>query len=280
MLWQDAESKASKEIRKKEYLLTKVNMLSKNTIKYVQSLQQKKFRQKYNKFVVEGNKMVLELIAGAPERIDRIFALGTWIETMALPGRLSAERIITVTEKQLQRLSGLKTANQVLAVANQTVPTLNPRLVETRFCLYLDTIRDPGNMGTILRTADWYGLPYVFSSPGCADPYSPKVVQATMGAYLRVPVIQIELGELLAKLPPLPVYGAMLEGNSLFDLSQPEKGIIVLGNESGGISPGLRPFITCPLTIPRGENGRAESLNVAVAAGIICAVFTQSGAMG
>ncbi|MFT5765328.1 MAG: TrmH family RNA methyltransferase, partial [Saprospiraceae bacterium] len=143
--------------------------------------------------------------------------------------------------------------------------------------LYLDHIQNPGNFGTILRVADWFGIGTVFCSESSADLYNPKVIQSTMGAFLRVRVVKTDFEQLKTDYPKLPVYGTVLAGQNLFNTPLEQKGIIVIGSEGKGISPAVMQYITHPLTIPTHADGGAESLNAAVAAGIVCAVFRNKG---
>jgi TrmH family RNA methyltransferase len=250
--------------------------LSKSTIKFLRSLQLKKYRQKYNKFVVEGEKMVDELLRQSAMRIEALYALEAWIagnrEIASLEGNL-----YEVTDAELRKISGLKSPNKVLAVVHRQRHPLHAGLIQNDYCLYLDGIRDPGNLGTILRTADWFGLPYVFGSPDCVDLYNPKVIQASMGAFLRVRYLEQALPTLLEQFPGLPVLGAVLDGENVFDAELPGRGILVIGSEAQGISPSLLQFITCRIAVPPAVGGGAQSLNAAVATGIITAVLRNRG---
>jgi len=250
--------------------------VSKAQIKYVRSLQQKKYRQKYNNFVVEGDKIVEELRRTHPERIEALFALAPWLEGRSELASLG-DRAIEVNAEALKRLSGLHTPNQVLAVVHMESAALNPELMRRSWTLFLDGIRDPGNLGTMLRIADWFGMPYVSCSPDCVDQYNPKVIQASMGAFLRVRCVVADLDALLEATGPLPVLGADLRGGNLFEGALPGHGILAIGSESHGLSARVQERLTHRLQIPRGAGGGAESLNAAVAAGIFCAVLTNLG---
>lgn len=233
-------------------------MLSKSEIKDIQSLSQKKNRDALKLFVAEGPKIVGELIQLVPQMIERVFATPVWTQT-----RRNYPNTMEVTEKELERISQLQTANQVLAL----VKKFEPREPSgNSFSLYLDTIQDPGNFGTIIRTADWFGIQNVVCNAGCADLYNPKVVQSTMASIARVNVYYDVKNNWLQK-QNLPVYAAVLKGEPLQNFQKVDKGILVIGNESRGISDELLQFANNRITIPR--KGRAESLNAAVATGII-----------
>jgi TrmH family RNA methyltransferase len=234
-------------------------MISKNDVKYIQSLFHKKTRDEDRLFIAEGPKLVKELIESNFVMKD-LFATGEWLDQN--PG---INGVTEITEKELQRISGLKTPNQVLAVVAK--PALNDEPNE-RGCitLVLDGIQDPGNLGTIIRTADWFGIYQVVAGTDTADVYNPKVVQATMGSITRVKVWYKIIDEWLAK-SPVPIFGALLTGADIYAYGKIEEGLLVIGNEGRGIRPEILPLIQKPLTIP--SRGRAESLNAAVAAGII-----------
>jgi TrmH family RNA methyltransferase len=233
-------------------------MLSKKEIKDIQSLDQKKFRSALQLFVAEGPKIISEFLKIIPERIEKIYAVELWA---AAHGHLKKSTTI-VAEDELQKISHTKTPNQVLAVVKQW-PLAEPVLNDA-FCLYLDAIQDPGNLGTIIRIADWFGIKQVVCSNGCADVYSPKVVQATMASLARVSVYYDEDLSWIKK-QTLPVYAATLSGSGTF--SKTHAGILLIGNESKGIRPELLARATEEITIPR--RGEAESLNAAVATGIL-----------
>ncbi len=246
-------------------------MLSKNKIKQITSLQRKKWRQGY--FLAEGEKMAREAILQCPERIHSLFALDSWVKNQHGLLHQAAFPIEVIDERDLRRISALTTPNNVVFIM-QMAPSLPlPPDLDRRLSLYLDGIQDPGNMGTILRIADWFGLDRVICSPTCADVYAPKVVQASMGAVFRVMTLRESLVRVVEPFPGIPIYGTLLEGDSLFATTFERRGIIVIGNEGSGISPACRQMITQPLTIPKGPGSKADSLNAAVATGIICAHF-------
>lgn len=243
--------------------------VSKNTIKYIQSLRQKKFRQKYNKFIVEGDKMARELLQQRPHWVEQLFALPDFMESLGpvqLPPDLEA---CTVTHQELSRLSLLKTPNQALALVRQPAFELEPGHLQGTISVYLDSLQDPGNMGTLLRLCDWFGISTLICSPDCVEVFNPKVIQASMGAFLRVSTVVAPFSALAAAAPGLPVYGADTEGDNVFTTELSAVGILVIGNEGAGISPAILKQVTQRLSIPKGAGGGAESLNAAVAAGII-----------
>lgn len=245
--------------------------LSKNEIKYVKSLHLKKFRQKYNNFIVEGDKIVRELLDATQFSIEALYAEEKWLITHSPATRLNSSQIYQVAPSELGRISTLKTPNQVLLIAQQPAFRYTPDKLNSSLSLYLDDIRDPGNLGTIIRIADWFGISNIFCSPGCAAWTNPKVIQASMGGFLRVQIHTIELQELLSAVPDISIYGMLLDGQDIRRMERPKAGLIVIGNESRGITPANQGMLTDRITIPRHPKGGAESLNAAVATGIICA---------
>lgn len=245
-------------------------MLSLNKIKYVQSLHSKKNRQKYDIFVAEGEKIAEEILNNPNIEVENIFGTSKWIEKNDFLLKKFDNLLIEVSEQELKKISLLTTPNQVLILAKTPQFEVVKSIIHKDLVLYLDGIQDPGNMGTILRIADWFGIKYVFCSDTCVEVYNPKVIQATMGAFLRVHTKEINIDEILDD--TIPVYGALLEGNDIFKEKLEKKGIIIIGNEGRGISPHLQSKITNPIFIPAYGQG-AESLNAGVATGIICALF-------
>jgi TrmH family RNA methyltransferase len=233
-------------------------MLTKKEIKDIQSLDQKKSRDTQGRFLAEGPKVVGELLQALPSKVEKVYAVEAWAQQY---GHLK-KFIHVVTEDELQRLSHSKTPNQVLAVLQQWTHK-EPHL-QKDFCLYLDTIQDPGNLGTILRIADWFGVPYVVCTAGCADLYNPKVVQASMASIARV-AVYYDKDLAWIKKQTLPLYAATLDGAKTF--SKAHTGILMIGNESKGLRPELIELASQKITIAR--RGNAESLNAAVATGIL-----------
>jgi RNA methyltransferase, TrmH family len=251
-------------------------MLSKSKIHAIHALRRKKMRDERGLFIAEGDKIVREILQSANAvPIDAIFALSAWAQEANLLLKKYTHLLTIVSEAELKQISGLSEPNQVLVVAHKRIPHLSDDFIKQKFTLYLDGIQDPGNMGAILRIADWFGMPCVFCSDTCVDVWNPKVVQSTMGALLRVNTVEIPFSDLKKKYPNAPIYGALLIGNNIFNKNCFEKtGVIVIGNEGNGISNDLLKQIDYPITIPGG--GGAESLNAAVATGIICAVACQT----
>lgn len=236
-------------------------MLSKKEIKDIQSLSHKKFRDELNLFVAEGPKIVGELVELIPQQIEKVYAVKSWIEAnQSLTQRTD---LVEVSNSELERLSQLQTPNQVIALIKK-LPAKKPDA--SAFTLYLDTIQDPGNFGTIIRIADWFGIDDIVCTSGCADLYNSKVVQSTMASIARVNVYYDEGGDWLRE-QKVPVYAATLHGTSLADQAKTEKGILIIGNESKGISKEILQYATEQITIVK--IGEAESLNAAVATGII-----------
>ena len=236
-------------------------MLSKKEVKDIQSLSHKKFRDELNLFVAEGPKIVTEIIELIPEHVEKVYAVKKWIETNH--SLLQNINVVEVSVSELERLSQLQTPNQVIALIKK-LPAKKPDA--SSFTLYLDTIQDPGNFGTIIRIADWFGIKNIVCSSGCADLYNPKVVQSTMASIARVNVYYDEEGDWL-KERNVPVYAATLHGTSLAGHAKTKKGVLIIGNESKGISKQVLQYAPEQITI--SKIGEAESLNAAVATGII-----------
>ncbi|SEA12126.1 RNA methyltransferase, TrmH family [Arachidicoccus rhizosphaerae] len=242
-------------------------MISKNELKYIQSLYHKKARDKEKLFIVEGPKMVQELLE-SPFTVQKVWTTQQkWLKTFP------KAPIELIDEQHLAKASHLSTANEILAIAQMAEHKNPPRPAVGSFILALDGIRDPGNMGTIIRMADWFGVDRIVASPDSADIYNPKVVQSTMGSIFRTSVYYAPLEAYLAN-NPLTVYGALLSGEPLgsFPISVPVKeGIIVIGNESKGIRQEILPFVTQAVKIP--AFGKAESLNAAMATAVLLGHF-------
>ncbi|MFD2717752.1 RNA methyltransferase [Hymenobacter monticola] len=244
-------------------------MVSKALGKYVQSLHQKKYRQRHGAFLVEGGKSVLELLSSDLETEHLLATAEFASQNQAqLPARLP---LTLVSEAELTQLGTLANNTTALAVARLPAEAPLPlTLPESQLLLALDEVRDPGNLGTLLRLADWYGLAGVVLSPGCADAFAPKTVSATMGAFARVPVWERDLSAWLPKLPTgTGIFGADLAGDNVHRVQLQPRGVLVMGSESHGLTPGVAAALTRRLHIPRGAGGRAESLNVAISAAIL-----------
>ncbi|MGI4762923.1 MAG: TrmH family RNA methyltransferase [Janthinobacterium lividum] len=250
-------------------------MVSKALAKYIRSLHQRKYRQRHAAFLVEGAKSVLELLGSGLE-IEYLLATPAFAPQLASPGRPPVQ---LATDDELTQLGTLQTNAAALAVVRRPpeIP-LPPALPATRLVLALDNVADPGNLGTLWRLADWYGLPGVVLSENCADPYNPKAVSASMGAFGRVPIwADVDLASWLSSLPASTgIFGADLEGNNVHKLHLQPAGVLVMGSESHGLSPEVAASLTQRLHIPHGPGGRAESLNVAVSAAILLDNFFRN----
>lgn len=244
-------------------------MLTKNTIKQIASLRQQKFRKELGLFVVEGRKMVEELLHSDFET-EGLYATEAFVD--AHPSFADAE---PVSEVQMEQMSGQDTPPGILAVVR--IPEQGKIVTSSRLVLALDGIANPGNMGTLIRTAEWFGIHDVVCSGDCVELWNPKVVQATMGSLFRVKVWKTNLTDYLKEKQSegKSVYGALLEGENLFQMEAKPEGILVIGSESHGIRSDILPCITHPITIPRRDGSMTESLNAAVAGAIIMAEMTK-----
>ena len=225
-------------------------------IKQIRSLREKKFRDAYGLFVVEGEKMVREALQSDFEVVR------VW-------------RRDEIGDAAMDRISQLSTPSPVLAVVRRPAAAEAP--VEHALCLALDGIRDPGNLGTIIRTADWFGVRTVYLSPDCADLYNPKVLQSSMGSVFRVRAVEIALPELCRRFREagMPVYGTFLDGKDLYREALRPEGLVVMGNEASGIRPEVAAEVDARLLIPAAEGSGAESLNVAAATAVILSEFRR-----
>lgn len=253
-------------------------MISRNQIKYVQSLRLKKFRDQHDVFIAEGEKIVAELI-NSKLSVKMLFALEEWV---ILHRQNISENIDlhVVSGKELERISNLKTPHKVLAVVQQPQNLFKGEIFSEGLVLMLDKIQDPGNLGTILRTADWFGVRHVICSPNTADVYNPKTIQSSMGSFIRVQTHYTDLGPCLDKLSEeVTVYGAFPDAFDLYAVKSSLPAVLVVGNESKGISAEVASRIQQKLMIPSGAKdfeGRAESLNAAMATGIILSWLSKS----
>ncbi|MBL0056569.1 MAG: RNA methyltransferase [Chitinophagaceae bacterium] len=242
-------------------------MISKSHTKYIQSLQHKKFRDEGLVFIAEGPKVVPELLMGGKFICKELFALPGWLDANRSLVRQFPDTVFEeVKDFELEKISALATPHEVLAVFEQS-PAPAAFDTRNRITLALDTIQDPGNLGTLIRLADWFGISHIVCSTGCADRYNPKVVQSTMGSLGRVELLYTPLAEWLQVNNKVKRYGAALDGTDIKKLPALKEGIIVIGNEAHGISTAVMDCIDEKITIRKF--GIAESLNAAVAAGII-----------
>jgi TrmH family RNA methyltransferase len=248
-------------------------LLSKNKTKHLLALQQKKYRQKQKSFVVEGEKIAQEVLTQQKYKIRGIYATTDWIDSYQPILNPYRSIITTVTSNELKKISSLKTPNKVLLELDYALTEIPTSLENSSLQLVLENIQDPGNLGTIIRIADWFGIQNIFCSIGCVDIYNPKVIQATMGGFLRINTFYTKIEDLLEQYPHLPVYGAVLNGQNIFESQLKKEGFLLIGNEGRGLSDNILSKISHPITIPK--YGKAESLNAAVATGILCALFQK-----
>jgi RNA methyltransferase, TrmH family len=252
-------------------MLLNYTMISKSTIKYIQSLQVKKYRDEHNVFLAEGPKVVNELLQQNVFTCKAIYCTSKWIDTFA-KALLVKENLINVVEDfELEKISGLSVANQVLAVFDkkQHAESVN---FTNKLTLVLEDVQDPGNIGTIIRTADWFGVQNIVCTKATADCYNPKVVQSTMASLGRVNIFYTDVKALLNENNNIKVYAAVLNGKDIKSFGKITEGFILMGNESKGLSEELLEIVNEKVTITK--IGKAESLNVAVAASIILHTVT------
>ena len=247
-------------------------MLSKHLTNIIQNLEKKKFREKYNLFKIEGEKLVQELFL-SDMKVDTLIARPSWIERNRQ--KAQSYNTIEVNEIEMGRVSNFKSLPEVIALAQIPVKEHSPEEIKNE----LNGIQDPGNLGTILRLSDWFGVRHVFCDHDCANIFNPKSVQASMGAIFRVNVFYLDLVEFIPQFVDqnFPCYGAFLEGENIYRTELRTKGFIVMGNEGNGISPEIERFVTRKITIPSFAHSpySTESLNVGVATGIILSEFKR-----
>lgn len=252
-------------------------MISNAHLKLIRSLSRKKIREQQKLFVVEGEKMVRELLSGLTKgypSVLQIFATGDWMEGNSDLTRGTGIEVTEATEQELRKVSNLVTPQKVLALVHIPRADLPVEELTAGVILGFEAVRDPGNLGTIIRTADWFGIRHILCSTDSVDQYNPKVVQATMGAMVRVMVHYVEL-ELLLGEPSMqnkPVYGTFLEGENIYMTAMEKNPLILFGNESQGLSSRFDPFIRTRLAIPSyaGKQAGSESLNLASSVAVVC----------
>ncbi|WP_297327984.1 RNA methyltransferase [uncultured Bacteroides sp.] len=249
--------------------------LSKNRIKYIHSLELKKNRKADNVFLAEGPKLVGDLLGHFSCCL--LIATSEWLSHNR---HLPLEDVTEVSEEELSRASLLKTPQQVLAVFRQPEEIIDFSVINHSLCLALDDVQDPGNLGTIIRLADWFGIEHIFCSPNTVDVYNPKSVQATMGGIARVKLHYTSLPELIGSLTDIPVYGTFLDGENIYGHPLSKNGLIVMGNEGNGIGEEVKQLINHKLYIPNypADRETSESLNVAIATAVVCAEFRRQAA--
>lgn len=241
-------------------------MLSKSQISFIKSLHQKKYRKAHGLFLVEGLKSIKEFLA-SKYQIQAVYCHAEYANLLPkLPANIN---LFEVNNAEMVKISALQTPQEMLAVVKMPKNIkISPNDLKNKFTLVLDGVQDPGNLGTIIRTADWFGFKQIICADDTVEAYNPKTVQASMGSLARVNIFYQNLAELLAT-PPVTVFGALLNGQSIYKVNWGKEGLIILGNEGNGISAEVIKQINVPVTIPR--YGEAESLNVAISAAIFCA---------
>lgn len=252
-------------------------MISKNTIKRLNSLSQKKYRNKENLFLVEGDKMVTEL-AGSDIVIKELYITSDF-EFLHPKSNFHAEQIHSIERLDLKKISQLKTPQNSLAVCQIPPKKELPEKLNESLSVYTDGIQDPGNLGTIIRLCDWFGIKHLFCSKDTVDLYNPKVIQASMGSFMRLNVYETDLKAVkeLAEVNNATIYGAFMDGANVYTESLAGKSILVVGNEGNGIREASEMLIDKRISIPNFSEGtsKAESLNVSVATAILCSEFKR-----
>jgi len=255
-------------------------MLSRNELKRVHSLQLKKYREIHNQFLAEGTKLVLEILDSGFS-ISGIYATTGWIRETSLPPASASIPVTEISESEMARITALSSPGPVLAVVNIPAPSPFPVNTGDDLMLALDDIHDPGNLGTIIRIADWFGIHHIICSEYTVELYNPKVIQSTMGYFVRVNLHYTNLPGFFSSLDPsVRIFGTFVEGKPVYSAALSPAGIIVIGGESSGISAETASFVTDKISIPsypvnRGRKDRAESLNASVATAIVCSEFRR-----
>ncbi len=253
-------------------------MLKKTTISFILSLQKKKTREKEKLFVIEGDKLVNEFLE-TKTTVRILVAKPEFIKSLSPIYRQNISEIIPASYDELKRISSLKTPHNALAVIEMPEKKTDHPAAGNVLTVALDSVQDPGNLGTIIRAAAWFGIKNIFCSKNSVDVYNPKVIQSSMGALLHVNVFYVDLGKLLesAYKDGIKIYGALMKGKSIYSCRLSGKGFILLGNESKGISPDLLPYITDKIMVPgpRKKSPGIDSLNVSMAATVIFSEFTR-----
>ncbi len=252
-------------------------MLSKNQIKLISSLQKKKFRDQHQLFVAEGYKLISDLLES---KLESKYIIHTKQANISDLLKHNQElEFVECDASDLKKISSLKTPSDLIGVFKIPCSDIKDSDVSQSLSILLDDVQDPGNLGTIIRIADWFGIQYVFCSKNTVDLYNPKVIQATMGALSRVKVIYTDLPQLISQFisTSFPVYGTFLEGETIYTSKLNTQGFIIMGNEGKGISSELKPLVSKKLFIPNFPSNQAtsESLNVSVACSIVCSEFRR-----
>jgi len=254
-------------------------LLSSNQVKHINSLKQKKFREIHRQFLAEGSKLVKEILE-SQYKVLNVYAIADWLkqnEDIVLSNQVS---FVEVSLGEMERITALSSPSSALAVAEIPEMTGPPALIND-LVLVLDDIRDPGNLGTIIRIADWFGIKTIICSENTVDLYNPKVIQATMGSAFRINIFYTDLKKFLSSLSPkVKIYGTFTQGESIYSTPLEDQGIIIIGNESSGISKEISLNVTDRISIPayikdNRHIDHAESLNASIATAIICSEFRR-----
>ena len=245
-------------------------MLSKNQIKILRGLKRKKERKNSGLYIVEGKKIVQEILNSKHNWVE-LYATKSWLEQY--PKYILLENVYEITDKDLAQISSFKTPNDVMLLLNQKAEIDFLQVHSSDIVLALDGIKDPGNMGTIIRLADWFGVDHILCTSDSVDQYNPKVIQSAMGSISRVNIHYGDLVQMLTQLKSHKIYACDLNGDSIYDASYNEKAILIMGSESHGISNEVLKMVDCTITIPSFSNTGIDSLNVASAAAISLSLF-------
>ncbi len=243
-------------------------MLSKNTLKYIQSLERKKNRLKENLFLAEGKKTILSFLQ-SDIQVREVFGKKEWLDQLPVKKGTSYTEI---SAKELSTLSKLANPDEGIALVEIPKNKLEVSELKGKHAVYLDRLMDPGNLGTIIRISDWYGIKYIFLSPNCVDPFNAKVIQSTMGSIANVQLHFVnEPDSFFQEVQALeiPIIGTLLEGENMYESSLPKESLLIIGNEANGIQEATKKWIAFPLSIPKFSNSSVESLNAAVCYGIV-----------
>lgn len=252
-------------------------MLSKNKIHHLTSLQNKKFREQFCEFLIEGDKIVKESLVQKNFNLLEILAVKDWVEQNAI--LLSKNKQVEVTiisEKELSRISSLKSPNQVMARLAFSEQVFNFNIAFTGLTIYLDGVQDPGNAGTIIRTAEWFGVKQIVFSPDSVDRFNTKFLQSGMGSIFRITLLHFDYSIFKKLTLDLPWWGASLSGKNIDNYIPNLPGVLVMGNEGCGIRPEVEKILDEKLKIPKNRDAETESLNVSVATGILLSKLTKS----
>jgi TrmH family RNA methyltransferase len=254
-------------------------MLSRNQVKHIQSLKQKKFREIHRQFLAEGSKLAIEIVESSIPVIS-VYALAGWLKQHEILLHKKDIPFTVISETEMERITTLSSPSPALVIAGIPETPAIPASAINDLVLVLDEIKDPGNLGTIIRIADWFGIGSVICSENTVDLYNPKVIQATMGSVTRVSVTYCNLVDFLSSVDPsLRIYGTFPEGENIYSIHPDPQGIIIIGSESSGISPGVVSRVTDKISIPSFSTGagrsHAESLNASIATAIVCSEFRR-----